>query len=239
MPAYNSEEYITLAIESVVNQTHSDWELIIVDDFSKDRTASIIGGYARKDPRIVFLQQQQNQGVAATRNRALEVAQGEYIAFLDSDDYWRSNKLERQLAFMAEKGALICCSNYARIDEKGNVLGVVEPPRSIHYKDLLKSNFIGNLTGIYKAKELGKVFFKSIGHEDYVAWLTVLKSGNPAYCIPEVLAFYRVYDQSTSSNKFKTINWQWKIYREEEQLNFCHSLYLMFFYMFYALRKRV
>ena len=211
----------------------------MLDDFSKDRTASIIEGYARNEPRIVFLQQQQNQGVAATRNRALEVAQGEYIAFLDSDDYWRSDKLERQLAFMAEKGALICCSNYERIDEKGNKLGVVEPPRSIHYKDLLKSNFIGNLTGMYNAKELGKVFFKTIAHEDYLAWLTVLKSGHQAYCLPEVLACYRVYDQSTSSNKFKTISWQWQIYREEEQLNFCHSLYLMFFYMFYALRKRV
>jgi teichuronic acid biosynthesis glycosyltransferase TuaG len=239
MPAFNAEDFIAQAMESVVNQTHSDWELIIVDDCSNDRTASIIDSHARDEPRIVFLQQQQNQGVAAARNRALEAAQGEYIAFLDSDDYWLPNKLERQLAIMAEKGALICCSNYMRMDEKGNELGIVEPPRSIHYKDLLKSNFIGNLTGIYKAKELGKVFFKSIAHEDYVAWLTILKSENPAYCIPEVLAFYRVYDQSTSSNKFKTVSWQWKIYREEEQLGFFHSLYLMFFYMYYALQKRV
>ena len=239
MPAYNAEDFIAQAIESVVGQTHSDWELIIVDDCSTDRTVSIIESHARADRRIVFLQHQQNQGVAATRNRALKVAQGAYIAFLDSDDYWLSHKLERQLGFMGEHGALICCSNYKRVDEQGNELGVVEPPHSIRYQDLLRSNFIGNLTGIYNANELGKVFFKPIAHEDYVAWLSVLKTGHHAYCIPEVLAYYRVYDQSTSSNKFKTISWQWKIYRDEEQLNFFHSLYLMCFYVFYALQKRL
>lgn len=239
MPAYNSEGFIAQAIESVVSQTHFDWELIIVDDCSKDKTTSIIESYAEKEPRIVFLQHHQNQGVAAARNSALGAAQGDYIAFLDSDDYWLPDKLARQLAFMAEKGALICCSNYKRMDETGNELGVVEPPESFHYKDLLKSNFIGNLTGIYNAKELGKVFFKAVAHEDYVAWLTVLKSGYRVHCIPEVLAYYRVYDQSTSSNKFKTIGWQWRIYREEEQLNYFHSLYLMLFYVFYALQKRM
>ena len=238
MPAYNADGFIAQAIESIISQTRSDWELIIVDDCSKDRTAAITCSYVQKDPRIVFLQHQQNQGVAAARNSALEVAQGDYIAFLDSDDYWLSNKLEKQLAFMVDRGALICCSNYRRMDEKGNELGVVEPPQSFHYKDLLKSNFIGNLTGVYNAKILGKVFFKSIKHEDYVAWLTVLRSGHCAYCIPEVLAYYRVYSQSTSSNKFRTIGWQWKIYRKEEQLNYFHSLYLMFFYVFYAILKR-
>ena len=121
MPAYNAEGFIAQAIESVINQTRSDWELIIVDDCSEDRTAAITNSYVQKDPRIVFLQHQQNQGVAAARNSALGVAQGDYIAFLDSDDYWLSNKLEKQLAFMVDRGALICCSNYRRMDEKGNV----------------------------------------------------------------------------------------------------------------------
>jgi glycosyltransferase involved in cell wall biosynthesis len=239
MPAYNSEGFIVQAIESVISQTHANWELIIVDNCSSDGTASIIESYARDESRIVFIRHQRNKGIAASKNSALKTARGDYIAFLDSDDYWLSNKLEKQLAYMANSGALICCSNYRRIDAEGNELGVVEPPRSMVYKDLLKSNFMGNSTVIYNAKKLGKVFFKAIDYEDYVAWLTLLKSGCRAHCVPEVLAHYRVSDQSMSSNKFKTITWQWRIYREQEQLSCFHSLYLMLFYVFYAVQKRM
>lgn len=238
MPAFDSGRYIAQAIDSVVGQSHPGWELIVVDDCSRDDTVSIVESYAHQEPRIVLIRNQQNQGVAATRNRALEAAKGEFVAFLDSDDYWQPDKLEKQLAYMLAEGVLICCSSYTRVDEDGNALGKVTPPGSIRYKDLLKSNFIGNLTGMYNVRALGKVFFKPVPHEDYVAWLTVLKSGHDAYCIRESLACYRVYDQSTSANKFRTIGWQWKIYRNEEHLGFFRSLYLMFFYMYYALKKR-
>lgn len=238
MPAFNASRYLNRAVESVLAQSIPDWELLIVDDASTDETGVLAANWALRDSRIQSITMPVNSGVAAARNRALDVARGRYIAFLDSDDLWDPLKLETQLRCMREAGALICYSAYRRIDEKGNVIGSVRIPGSIDYKTLLRSNFIGNLTGIYDAKMLGKQYFTDFGHEDYVAWLELLKKAGSAQGVKLELASYRVYAGSTSANKFKAMAWQWRIYRESQRLGWLRSAYLMMFYAYFAALKR-
>ena len=238
MPAYNAERFIQQAIESVAAQTYPNWELLIVNDCSKDQTKAIVESLMPEYPQIRFFDQPSNQGVAAARNRAIIEAYGEYIAYLDSDDAWRPNKLERQLQSMQEQNASVCYTAYQRIDADNKPLNQVSVPTKIHYDDLLKSNFIGNLTGIYNAKHLDKCFLKPMKHEDYVAWLSLVKKAGHAIGINEILADYRVYGESTSANKFKTIAWQWKIYRQSENLGLIKSIYYMLNYAYFAVKKR-
>ena len=238
MPAYNAARFIEQAVESVVAQTYTHWELLIVNDCSTDTTSQMIHQLMAKHSQIRFFDQKINQGVAKTRNIAIDAAAADYIAFLDSDDIWLPNKLEKQLAFMEQHQASVCFSAYQRIDADNNDLNQVKIPAEISYKQLLKSNFIGNLTGIYNVNKLGKCRLEPVKHEDYVAWLKLVKQAGKAYGINEVLARYRVYGQSTSSNKLKTIAWQWKIYRTSQKLNMIQSLYYMSCYAYYAIQKR-
>lgn len=239
MPAYNAELYIESAIESILRQSYQNWELLVVNDASSDKTGGIVEKIAQKDPRVLLFTNVTNMGIAGTRNVALKNAKGRFIAFLDSDDLWLPDKLTAQLAYMTDKRASIVYSGYTRINEHGKYLGTVIPPKLVTYKDLLKSNFIGNLTGVYDCKYLGKEYFKKFKHEDYIAWLHLLKRAGSAYGIPQELAQYRVYSGSTSSNKFKTIAWQWRIYRESEQLSVLKSFVLMGSYIRNAVAKRL
>jgi len=238
MPAYNAARYIDSAIATVRDQTFTNWELLIVDDASSDETYSLAENWASQDERIQALKQSRNGGVAKARNLALEHASGKFIAFLDSDDLWEPDKLQQQVSFMERENCLICYSHYRRIDEQGGPLGVVKPPNSVTYKKLLQSNFIGNLTGIYNQEILGKEYLTDFRHEDYVAWLELVKRAGEARGIPEVLASYRVYSGSTSSNKLRTILWQWKIYRYSQSIGLIRSSWLMVLYALNALKKR-
>lgn len=239
MPAYNAALFLEIAVQSVQQQTYCHWELLIVNDASSDNTLQIAKSLQVLDERIQVVDQPTNQGVARARNEALERAKGKYIAFLDSDDIWQPDKLERQISFMEANKVLVSYSAYQRIDEDGKMLGTVVPPPEIDYKSLLKSNFIGNLTGVYNAEVLGKQFFSDFKHEDYVAWLALVKKAGQAKSANAMLGQYRVYGGSTSSNKIKTLAWQWRIYRQAESMNFFHSCWLMLCYGYYALIKRI
>jgi teichuronic acid biosynthesis glycosyltransferase TuaG len=239
MPAYNAARFIEESINSVLAQTYPNWQLLIVDDCSKDHTKQIIEDVAQQDPRIKALAHTTNQGVIAARNLALTHAQGQYIAFLDSDDLWLPNKLQTQLQHLTKQKALICYAAYKRIDEQGTLLANVTPPLVVDYPTLLKGNEIGNLTGLYDCSVLGKEYFKTFRHEDYVAWLALVKRAGQAVGVAECLGCYRVYSGSISSNKFKTLGWQWRIYRESEQIGFLRSCWLMLNYGVRAIRKRV
>jgi glycosyltransferase involved in cell wall biosynthesis len=239
MPAYNAELYIGSAIESIVGQSYQNWELLVVNDASLDKTASIVEEIAERDSRVLSLTNTTNMGIANSRNRALKNAKGRFIAFLDSDDLWLPEKLTTQLAHMADKKASISYSGYTRINERGKYLGTVMPPKLVTYNELLKSNCIGNLTGLYDCKSLGKEYFMDFKHEDYIAWLNLLKRAGCAHGIPQELAQYRVYSGSASSNKFKTLGWQWRIYRESEQLPVFKSSLLMISYITNAVSKRL
>jgi len=239
MPAFNAAIYVESSIRSVLKQTYPDWELIIINDASTDDTLAKVTSHSESDSRIKVIDLAENVGVAAARNRGLEAAIGKYIAFLDSDDQWANDKLSKQVNYMESNGALITYGAYRRVDESGREIGIVLPPDVIGYKDLLKSNFIGNLTGMYNAQELGKQYFSAVKHEDYVAWLKILKRTKSASAVGGILGDYRVYSGSTSSNKLKAATWQWRIYREAESLGLLSSAMFMIFYTYYAIKKRL
>jgi len=203
-PSYNSEQFIVTTINSVINQTFIDWELIIVDDASTDNTCKVVLDFCKKDKRIKLIKQTKNLGSGVARNRGIKVAQGNYLAFLDADDIWKSNKLEKQLAVMKATKATICFSSYELINEEGESLKkTIEALPKLSYTKQLKCNYIGNLTGIYDVNELGKMFMPEIKkRQDWVMWLNLIKKGGPAIGIKEPLAYYRVRKGSISSNKF-------------------------------------
>lgn len=235
MPAYNADKKIKNAIDSVINQDFYDYELIIVDDGSTDNTWSIIEEYVGRDDRIKGIKLIKNIGVARARNIALEESQGRYISFLDSDDIWKKNKLSVQHNFF-EDGFDLVFSGYVRKTTKRKK--IVMPPKEASYNSLLKGNYIGNLTGAYDREKIGLVYQKQIGHEDYLMWLDITKKSKRSCGIQKVLAEYNVCGDGISSNKIKAIKWMWNIYRFEIGLNFFKSLEKMFFYIFYAIKKR-
>lgn len=237
MPNYNGAKFIRSAVESVIYQTFPYWELIIVDDCSTDESICIIEGFLKLDNRITLIKNDINSGVAFSRNRGIKSAKGKFISFLDSDDLWLPNKLEKQLDFIFKNGAKIVYSAYDVIDENNKILGYVLPPDKLDYNKLLKSNFIGNLTGLFDSESLGKPDVVEMGHEDFIFWLELLKKNDFAFGIIDVLARYRKKDKSLSSNKFKALKWQWDIYRKNQKINFFKSLFLIGNYAYYGLTK--
>lgn len=220
MPAYNAAGTLIASMSSVLCQTHRDLELLVVDDCSKDATWALILEAAAGDPRIVPLRQPANLGVAAARNAGIEAAKGDFLAFLDSDDTWHPGKLARQLAHMRATDARICYAAYRRVDERGRVLSVVCPPAQVTHADMLRSNRIGNLTGIYD-RAIGDALFEKIGHEDYVFWLRMVRKAGIAHRLPDAspVADYLVRAGSLSADKLKAARWQWRIYRDVERLD--------------------
>jgi glycosyltransferase involved in cell wall biosynthesis len=237
-PSYNSIKFIEETILSVLAQSYEEWEMIIVDDVSTDGSDKIVEEYVKKDSRIKFIRLARNSGASKARNRAIEEATGRYIAFLDSDDTWNPSKLEKQVEFLQKNNLALTYSAYDTMDENSSYVNRRSVKESITYTDMLKSNHIGNLTGVYDVKFFGKVYMKEIGHEDYVLWLTLLKKVKEAKGINEPLANYRILSNSLSSNKLKVLKWQWYIYREVEKLNIFQSSYYFIWYIFYALKKR-
>lgn len=236
MPAYNAEKTIKLSIDSVLRQSFVDFKLYIINDASSDGTEKIVKEF--DDPRIVYLKNEQNVGVAQARNKGLELCKGTYISFLDSDDIWYYNKLERQIHYLSN-GVDIVCSYYETfLDSADDVVTIRRSPENITFNMMLKSNYIGNLTGIYNAEKLGKVYQENIGHEDYVMWLELMKYSSGCYCIKEALAKYRLSNNSLSGNKFRAILWQWHIYRKSLSFNLLKSLYYFTHYIINGISKR-
>jgi len=239
MPAYNAAATLQASMDSVFAQTHADVELLVIDDRSKDATWEMIQHAAAREPRLVPIRQAQNGGVAAARNAGLEAATGTHIAFLDSDDRWLPDKLALQLAHMRETGTAISYTSYRRFDEAGRELSIVCPPAEVGYADMLKSNRIGNLTGIYD-RSLGDARFERIGHEDYVFWLKMVRRAGIARRVPttEPLAEYLVRTGSLSADKRKAARWQWNIYRNVEGLGMLRSAWYFAHYAAIAVAKR-
>ncbi len=233
-PTYNSEKFIRASIASLLSQTYTNWEMIIVDDCSTDSTKSIIEEYKAKDSRIIFYQLQKNSGPGIARNQAVHLAKGRYIAFLDSDDLWKPEKLQRQMEFLTVNNLPFTFSFYECIDEDGKPLNlIIEAPLKLHYWQLFFCNFVGNLTGIYDTNYFGKIPISSIRkRQDWMVWLTVLKKVKTAKPIPESLAFYRVRKNSISSSKWKLIQHNFTVYRQFHQFNVFVSLCCMMGFLF-------
>lgn len=230
-PAYNSEKYIASTLESVIQQTYKNWELLIIDDCSIDSTAKIVQSYMEKDKRIRYYKLDKNSGAAIARNKAIEHAKGKYLAFLDSDDIWFPDKLRKQINYMKKYDYNFTCTSYTKIDEQGNYLNhIVEANIKSNYDGLLKK-CPGNSTVIYNAGRLGKFKIPDIKkRNDYVMWLQVIKKENYLYGIEEPLSSHRVRPNSISSNKINLLSYHWKVYREIEQLSFFKSIYLIFYW---------
>lgn len=225
-PCYNGAKYIAETIDSVLAQTYAEWEMIIVDDGSKDHSAEIVRSYMEKDPRIKFLQQA-NAGSAAARNNGIRNAQGQYIALLDADDLWEPEFLEEQIRFMQEKNAVCVYCSYKCIDEESReILAPVACKPELTTKDMMVRNYIGCLSGLYDAAKYGKVYLreelKSM-RDDYAYWLDIVKLEDKAYGNQKVLARYRVLAGSTTGNKKKLIGKQYKFYREYLKLGVVRS----------------
>lgn len=231
-PAYNCEKYIGETIESVLKQSYENWELIIVDDCSTDNTKSVVEEYIKRDKRIKYYSLDVNSGAAVARTKAMELASGEYIAFLDSDDLWMPNKLEKQISFMKANNYNFTCTSYEQVDENGNSLNkVIKAKKKTDYNGVLLSCPVGNSTVIYNAKNLGKFVVPNIRkRNDDALWLQILKKEKYIYGMPDIVAKYRVRHDSISSNKLSLIKYHWKLYREIENLSILRSLFHICFW---------
>ncbi len=209
--------------------------MLIVDDCSSDDSLVIIQKYAEQDSRIRYLKTDKPSGSPTLpRNKGIKEAKGRYIAFLDSDDMWLPNKLSDQLKFLKSLRSLLFFSNYEKVNLDGERSGrEIIAPCEVDYHLLLKGNCIGCLTAMYDSALTGKMFFKEIGHEDYVCWLSILKQGYKAQNTNTVTALYRVSDHSVSSNKLKAMRWQWNILRNEMDLPVYKAVY---YFIHYAIR---
>lgn len=226
MPAYNSSGYVSRAVQSVIDQTMSEWELIIVDDCSEDNTVDVLNEDFSQFENILVIKNTKNMGAAYSRNIAIKKAKGRFIAFLDSDDYWYPAKLEKQISFMLSEKIAFSFSAYNVIDTSGNIKREVQVPYSVSYHQLLNTCVIGCLTAIYDTRVLGKLYMPDIRkRQDYALWLSILKNGILAYGIKEPLACYCEREGSISHNKFKVIKYNWYIYRELENLSVFESFY--------------
>lgn len=230
IPAYNCEKYIKDTINSVIEQTFKDLEIIVVNDASTDRTAEIVRELQKTDDRIFLYENLKNLGVSATRNFGVSKASADYIAFLDSDDLWYPEKIEKQLVLLKEKDADFVYSGYDFIDDNGSKLDLeFKVPEEVTFKKILKRNYISTDTVILK-KEVFMQHQMQDGNiyvEDYLCWLSILKTGIIAYGVHDILASYRLVHNSRSSKKFKLIIKTYKTLRRAGLCSFSSLFYTM------------
>ncbi|MFD2044483.1 glycosyltransferase family 2 protein [Ornithinibacillus salinisoli] len=240
-PAYNAEKFIAKTIESVLDQTYTNWEMVIVDDRSTDNTVQIIQEYQKNDERIKLYILPENSGSAVARNTAMKNAQGQYIAFLDSDDLWYPEKLEKQLKFMQEKNIAFSFTKYRRMDEDGTLRNAIsKAPKSVSYHELLRHCVIGCLTVMIDRDKVGRLDMINIRtRQDYAYWLEITKRGFSAYGLPEVLSKYRTVENSISRNKIKAAKRQWYVYRHVENLGILKSLWYFTYYAFMGVKNMI
>ena len=241
IPVYNKERYLSNAIESIINQSYNDWEIVLVDDCSTDDSAKIISKFTHKYHNIIYHKQDKNGGAAVARNTALTLAKGRYVAFLDADDEWLPNKLEKQLEFMVINNAAISCTALECIDEEGKPLNSVRPViKEINYRFLLKNTMIATSTVIVDRNKTGdfQMPLRRRG-QDYATWLKLLKTGEKCFGLDEVLTRYRVMKESLSSNKWSSIKQVWEIQTINEGINKFNASINICFFIINALKKRM
>lgn len=239
MPVYNRERYIQKSITSVLNQTYKNWELIIVDDCSTDNTAMIVK--SNIDDRIRLLSNNLNVGASVSRNKAIGNANGDYIAFLDSDDIWLPEKLEKQLAFMISNNYDFSYTNYNHIDNEGNDLKViVTGPKKVNKSMMFRTCYVGCLTVMYNAKNIGLMQTADIrNREDYALWLKVIKKSD-CYLLDQQLASYRRIKISLShESKFKLIKCHYDLFKKSENMNAIQAVYYTFCNIFYGVIRKI
>ena len=244
VPVYNAAEYILKTIEMVQAQTFKDWELILVDDCSKDNSCEVIESYLAKQPdeRIRFIRKEKNEGAALTRNRGIQEAKGRYIAFLDADDVWLPQKLEKQMEFMKKKNVGFVFAAYEFGDEKAKGTGrIVQVPESLTYRKALSRTVIFTTTVLLDTEKISKelIYMPNVPSEDSATWWQILRAGNTAYGMADVVAIYRRPAKSLSSNKLKAIQRIWYLYRKVEKLSLLTSCVVFVGWAYRATMRRI
>ena len=226
-PTYNCAKFIAKTIDSVKAQTYKNWEMIIVDDRSQDNTREIVEEYVKDDPRIQYHLLEVNSGAAVARTTAMKLAKGSYMAFLDSDDIWTPDKLERQIQWMEDNRVAFSCTAYEQIDENDNLLNkTIKTIKKTNYDRLLLDCPVGNSTVVYNVEKMGKFEVPNIRkRNDDALWLQMLKKEKYIWGMPDVLMKYRVRQNSISSNKLAVIKYHWILYRKIEHLNIFRSAF--------------
>lgn len=241
VPVYNAEKFIDETINTVLNQSYQDFELILVNDCSKDDSIKLIKKY--KDKRIKLLNNESNSGAATSRNNGIKEAKGKYICFLDADDLWDDKKLEKQVKFMQEKDCEFSFTGYEFADSNGIPNGKkVYIPERIKYKQALKNTTIWTSTVMFNMEKLTKedIFMPNVRRgQDTATWWKVLKKIECAYGLNEILSFYRRSDETLSSNKLVALKRTWNLYRNVEKLNLFYSIYNFIFYCINAVKRRI
>ena len=222
-PVYNVERYIEATLESVFAQTYKDIEIVLVDDCSKDRSAELIAKYKKNHSEIVYFLQPKNMGAGAARNKALELASGQYVAFLDSDDLWMPEKTKKQIALMKRKESPFSYTAIEMIDQKGKT---IKSKRKLKESVIIDRTVLGDFRMPLRR-----------GGQDYATWLSLLRNGTVAYGINEGLVKYRVGSNSLSSNKFKSIKQVWEIQTQDEHINKIFAAFHVGCFAFNAAKK--
>ena len=239
MPIYNAEKYLVETLNSVFNQSYQNIEIILVDDCSTDRSAAIVSEMKTTHPEIVYYRQEKNMGAGAARNKALELAKGRYVAFLDSDDIWIFNKIQKQLGLMKEKKAVFSYTAIEMVDENNNIIKSKRNIKEIcDYKYLLHNTIIATSSVVIDRTTSGDFRMPlRRGGQDYATWLMLLRDGAVAHGINEALVKYRVASGSLSSNKFKSIKQVWEIQTHDEHINKISAIFHVISFCFNAFKK--
>ena len=240
-PSYNASLFIEHTITSVRKQTYQHWEMIIVDDCSTDNTPDILERFENEDERIHVIYLNQNGGAAFARNIALKQAKGRFVAFLDSDDCWKPEKLQKQLSFMQTNHYAFTFTGYELMTNEGVLLNKqISAPEQISYNDMLKNTIIGCLTVMIDRQMAGHIQMPNIRtRQDLATWLAILKKGINAFGLNENLAEYRIGNSSISRNKWKAAKMNWFVYRKVEKLNVIKAFWCFSHYAFHAVLKRI
>lgn len=239
IPSYNSYKYIGETIRSVSSQTYSNIEIIVIDDCSEDNTTNLVTNLMNEDDRIILIRNENNIGVAETRNKGVQVANGEYIAFIDSDDCWLPTKLEKQIELMIRENIELSYTAYEMIDDKGQDLKkIFYVPLTVEKEELFKKNVIGCSTVVVRRGTMLKHPMRTeFYHEDFVAWLEILEECKVAKGVNEVLMKYRLMSGTKSRNKYKSALYVFTIYRKAFKLGLFKSSYYLLIYSFQGLKK--
>lgn len=240
IPVYNAEKYIKETIKTIADQTYTNWEAIFVDDCSTDKSASIIE--EQLSSKIKLIRLKKNLGTAIARNAGIKEAKGRYLSFLDADDLWEKNKIEKQLEFMKENNYHFSYTAFKFVDEKNEKQSrKISVQKELTYKEALKNTRILSIAVMIDLKYIPKkdCYMENAMNEDIATWWKLLKKGNIAYGLNDVLVYYRRHKESKTCNKLRNARYRWELYRKEEGLSILKSIYYFIHYAFYGIIKRV
>lgn len=240
IPVYNASKFLKDTLNTILNQTYTNFEALFVNDCSSDNSADIILNCG--DDRVKLINNETNSGAAISRNNGVKQAKGKYICFIDADDLWEKDKLEKQVRFMQEKQCAFSFTGYEFADENGIPNGTkVSIPERITYKQALKNTTIWTSTVMFDTEKMDKdlIYMPNVKSEDTACWWNILKHIDCAYGLNIVLSYYRRSSGTLSSNKFEAIKRIWYLYRKVEKLNIIYAAYCFFFYALNAIKRRI